>query len=90
MAWRSPRPGDPPEYVAAHLEEALARDPRVGELGLHVTVADATVVVAGCVSTAERRHGVVEVVHELLPGYRVENATRVPDCRESAEMESLA
>ncbi|MDP9389237.1 MAG: BON domain-containing protein [Actinomycetota bacterium] len=75
--------------MVAHLEEALARDARVGELGLRVLVADDGVVVTGCVSTIERHHAVVDVVNEVLPGHRVENRTTVPDCSERAEMESL-
>ena len=42
------------DYVRAHLEEALATDPRVTEGGLHVAVDGDELVVTGSVLDAER------------------------------------
>ncbi|HET6793460.1 MAG TPA: hypothetical protein VFH45_03400 [Acidimicrobiales bacterium] len=67
-----------PAYSAIHLQEALAGDGRVGELGLQVELRGREVFVRGTVSTAERRAGVEEVIGELMPDARIHNATTVP------------
>jgi len=69
----------PDPYVAAHLEEALARDPRVAEQGLHAAVEDGCIVVRGTVSTAERRAGIDAVGAEVAPGRQVRNEAEVAD-----------
>ena len=45
----------PLEYLVGHLEDSLARDPRVAEQGLHVAVSDerSTVTVTGTVTEAQ-------------------------------------
>lgn len=70
------------EYVAAHVHEALARDPRVNEPELQVSVVKDRVLVTGVVPTEERRAAVTEVVREQVPDLEVENRTtvaRLPD-----------
>ncbi len=84
-----PRPSDPPAYLAAHLEEALACNPRVSELGLHVAIAGDHVFVDGVVSTAQRRHAISLVVDELLPGYELHNHATVAEYRERPDVEVL-
>jgi hypothetical protein len=60
-------------YLLERIRTALAEDPRVGELGLEVTVEPGLVMVAGEVATAERRAAVEQVVREVAPGHRLED-----------------
>lgn len=66
-----------PEYAAAHLREALARDPRVNEPELQVTIVSGRVRVTGVVPTEERRAAVEEVARECCSGMEIENRTAV-------------
>lgn len=73
-----------PEYAAAHLQEALARDPRVNEPELQVAIVSGRVRVTGVVPTEGRRAAVEEVAREYCPGMKIENRTtvgRYPDAR---------
>jgi osmotically-inducible protein OsmY len=65
------------EYVEAHVQEALARDPRVNEPELQVTVVKGTVHVRGHLPTIERREAVTQVVRECCPDLDVDNRTTV-------------
>ncbi len=76
-------------YMIGHLEEALARDPRVNEQGLHVEVDEGTFVVRGSVSTPERRAGVEAVAADLLPGHPLRNEVTVSDYPELGEVEAI-
>jgi osmotically-inducible protein OsmY len=72
----------PEDYTAAHVQEELARDPRVSEPELEVKVVQGRVFVTGTVPTEERRAAVDDVVRECCPGLEVENRTivgRYPD-----------
>jgi hypothetical protein len=84
-------PDSPPEYLVGHLEDALARDPRVSEQGLRVEVSPGTsqVVVTGMVSAAGAKSAVVEVIHELMPGIDVMDETTVAEHPEDDEIERL-
>ena len=82
-------PTTPPDYLVGHVEDALARDERVCEQGLHVTVDGDLVVVTGVVSTEERRRRIPEVVGELLPGFEVRNRATVSDYPEDPKVEHL-
>ena len=64
-------------YVRAHLQEALATDPRVTEGGLQVDVAGDELVVTGSVSTPARRQGVDAIAAEVAAPFRVRNETQV-------------
>ena len=63
----------PTEHLLTRISDALALDGRVGELGLDVhEEAGPTgrrIVVSGHVSTAERKHGIVAVVTEVLTSH---------------------
>lgn len=74
-------------YDAAHLREALGQDPRVGELGLHVSVAGDELFVRGTVPTQERRDAVGVVCREVLPGVTVHNEVAVGDYPEPTGQE---
>jgi len=77
------------EYVAAHVQEALARDPRVNEPELGVTVVKGRVVINGNVPTDERRKAVTEVVRECCPDLDVENRTTVGHFPQADGMETV-
>jgi osmotically-inducible protein OsmY len=66
-----------PHYVIQRIREALAHDPRVGELELGVNVRAGKVFVTGTVNTEERRRAVTEVVCEVVPDLEVHNQTTV-------------
>ena len=80
---------EPVEYVAEHLREALASDPRVSELGLDVLIRGGELHVVGTVSTEERRRAVGDVAREIAPGATVRNETTVIDYGGEAGMERL-
>jgi len=80
----------PADYLVGHLEEALARDPRVSEQGLHVAIAAGKVFVTGTVSTSERLDAVAEVVGELLPDYELHNEATTTEYPEMSDEEHLS
>ena len=79
----------PDAYAAAHVQEALARDGRVGELGIAVDISDHLVTVQGIVPTEERRAAIEEVVGELLPDHEIRNRIVVEPIREAGEAEVI-
>lgn len=84
----------PDEYLVGHVEDALARDPRVNEQGLHVELrSDAsgvpTVVVTGTVVNAPHKDAVAQVVAELLPGRHIVDETATAEFPESGEAEEV-
>jgi hypothetical protein len=83
----SPEPTD--AYVAAHVQEALARDTRVNEPELEVQVVGGKVFVTGVLPTDERRRAVEDVVHECCPDLRVENKTTVARYSETGDSERV-
>jgi hypothetical protein len=91
--WPSHRKGSDvgvhPEYVVGHIEEALARDPRVGELEISVRVTGRVVELTGTVTTPERQEAISEVVRTLLPDYEVRNMTTVGPFPEKHDKERL-
>jgi BON domain len=80
-------PSDP--YVAAHVQEALARDTRVSEPELEVQVVGGRVFVTGVVPTEERRRAIEDVVHECCPDVLVENKTTVARYPETGQTERV-
>jgi osmotically-inducible protein OsmY len=66
-------------YVSEQVREALARDPRVNELGIAVTIVERKVFLHGVVSTVERQQQIAVVVGELLPDHEVHNDVRVDE-----------
>ncbi len=77
-------------YLIAHLQQALADDPRTEELGIEVMVAGRTVVLSGVVATAQRREAVTAVAREALSTHEVRNEVTVADLTEPADMERLS
>ena len=79
----------PPEYLVGHVEDALARDHRVNEQGLHVELTESGVVVTGVVTSEAQKGNITEVVAELLPDHRVEDRTTVADYAEDGGVEEV-
>jgi hypothetical protein len=77
------------EHLVARVLEALAEDPRVGEVELDVRLLDETIVVSGTVSTPARRDAISTVLSERFPGQRVDNRTGLPPLGEPDEAERL-
>jgi osmotically-inducible protein OsmY len=68
---------DQPEYLIGRIHQALATDPRTGELELDVRIAGGRIFLTGAVATDERRAAVEEVVREIAPGQDVANELTV-------------
>jgi hypothetical protein len=82
---------EPPQYVAQRIREALANDPRVGELDVHVRITGEKVFLSGIVSTEERRRAITEIVRGILPGHRIINEVSMVPQRsdQGAEQEQI-
>src|SRR5687767_13004739 len=76
---------DQPTYVAEHVREQLLRDPRIGELDVHVSIENGVAFVTGNVSTADRRAALDDVLAELLPDLQICNETAVAVFPEAPE-----
>ena len=76
---------EPNAYVAEHIRERLLRDPRVGELDLHIAIEGGRVLVTGHVSTRERCEAVNAVLAELMPDHEVRNEATVSVYPEAPE-----
>jgi len=79
---------EPLEYTAAHLNDALAGDPRVSELGLRIDVRGERLYVTGMVATVERQAAIDEVLGALTT-YEIHNETAVARLAEPEESETL-
>lgn len=64
-------------YLATHVKEALAADPRVASLDLKVDVRENTVHVGGEVASEDVRHAVDEILRGLPEVEQFVNHTRV-------------
>jgi hypothetical protein len=76
---------EPNAYLVEHIREHLLRDPRVGELDIHVAVEGTLVFVTGHVSTEDRRIAISSVLANLLPDYEVRNEATVAAYPEAPE-----
>jgi osmotically-inducible protein OsmY len=79
----------PDPYLVERVRNALAEDPRVGELGIDVAVEGTRLVLAGEVATDERRDAVAEVALEQAPGHHVDNRVTVVALAETGEAETV-
>ena len=64
-------------YVAEHVRDALATDPRTAELEVTVDVDARCIVLGGVVATAARRDAAVAVASEVAGGREVLDQTEV-------------
>jgi hypothetical protein len=68
-----------PDYLAQHVWDALANDPRTNEMEVRVTVVGDKVFVHGTLATQERRAAVDAVIADVLPEHEIHNQTVVGD-----------
>ena len=68
---------EPAEYLIGHIQQALATDPRTGELELDVRIAGGRIFLTGAVATKERSAAVETVVREVAPDIDVLNELTV-------------
>jgi osmotically-inducible protein OsmY len=80
---------EPSPYAAERVREALAADPRVGELDIHVQLAGDRVLLTGSVTTEVRHRIVSEIVEGLLPHHEVCNELEVVDSERRPSEERL-
>jgi osmotically-inducible protein OsmY len=78
------------EYLAGHLQQRLAEDPRVSEQGISVEVAGADVYLTGVVGTGQRRDAISAVAAECAGGHRVHNEVTVCGCAEPTAEETIS
>jgi len=81
---------EPDQYLIERVREALAEDPRVGELYVQVTIAGGKVFLAGSVATAERQRAISDLVQELLPDHEIHNLTTVSSLSDPEDTEDLS
>lgn len=70
-------PGQPPDYLVAHICEALKEDGRTAQQDLRVLLNGQQVVVEGVAPSESSRRAVQEVVKQAAPGYDVANRVQV-------------
>lgn len=80
---------EPPQYTAAHLQQILAEDPRVGELGVQVVVRGDAVYLRGSVASPQRREEAAAVIAERVPQLHVHNELTLVATDGPPEVESL-
>lgn len=76
---------EPTAYLGEHIREYLLKDPRVGELDIHVAIEGRLVFVTGHVSTEDRREAITLALADLLPDHEVRNETTVSVYPEAPE-----
>ncbi len=81
---------DPSLYRAQRLKEALAADPRVGELGLDVDEAAGKIHVRGVVSSEDQRSAIDAVAVDVLGEVAIVNETLVKQINDPLDEESIA
>ena len=80
---------EPQEYLIGHIQQALATDPRTGELELDVRIAGGRIFLTGAVATKERCEAVETVVREVAPDIEVANELTVTVETEPGPEEAL-
>ncbi len=70
---------EPAEYRSEHVQDALASDPRLNELGIRVRISGTKVFLDGDVTTDARRDAAGDIAREVLPGHEVHNHVVVVD-----------
>jgi len=75
----SPKSKHAPEYLVAHLREALAEDGRTAQQDLKILVSGNQVTVKGDFHSEERRRAIEDVVHRVAPEHEISNQVRVAE-----------
>jgi hypothetical protein len=69
--------GKAPEYLVAHIREALAEDGRTAQQDLKILVSGRQVVVKGDCASADRKKAIEEVIRVVAPEHEVSNHVHV-------------
>jgi hypothetical protein len=80
---------EPVEYVVEHVRERLASDPRVAELGVHVSVHGQRLFLDGVVHSPDHRDAIVAVAREVAPDYEICADVAVTEPADGAPEEEL-
>lgn len=81
---------EPHHYVIGRIQQALAVDPRAGELGVRVQIASGRIMLSGVVPSEQVREAVAIVAAEQAEGYEIINATSIAVRPDGEEVETLA
>jgi hypothetical protein len=81
--------GDAGWYLAGRIEQALAADPRINELGVRADVQGDVVVLRGEVAGEQRRRLIAEVAGDAAPGHQIRNEVSVSDLGPVGQEEML-
>lgn len=79
-----------PTYVAGHVHEAIATDPRTGAQDVQAAVVAGRVVLSGTCATEERRAAITEVAREAAGDLEVVNEVEVLTASTPGASEELA
>ena len=79
-----------PEYVVAHIRQALAEDPRTTQQDLKVLLNGNQIVVKGDCPTEAQCKAVEEVIRAVAPEYEIANQARVVEMMAPERMEEIS
>ena len=79
----------PDAYVVEQIRAALAKDARVNELGIIVTLVGPRVFLTGVVTSADRQSAITAVVGERFPDLEICNDVQVQRVGPAGEGETL-
>lgn len=77
------------QYLVARVQEALARDKRVGSQDIKVVATAGRIHLMGDVSTEARRAAADDVARKVAPGVTVRNELHVLALGEAGEAEAI-
>jgi osmotically-inducible protein OsmY len=80
----------PDVYVAEHVRDALAKEPRLSELHVEVTITSGKVFLTGTVGSEERRNLLTTLVRALVPDHEVVNHTTIDAPAAGPDVEKLS
>lgn len=80
---------EPKHYLVGRVREALAKDPRVHDLNVEVSISGDKVFLTGKVESESRKQTIGSVVSEVLPDHQICNETEVADLPEPGASERL-
>lgn len=81
--------GEPAEYLAERIREAIATEPDVHQLGILVNVTGMRVLLSGSASTPAQRDAITRLVQRLAPDLEVVNEVGVPSMAPPSGVEEL-
>ena len=77
-------------YIAEHVRDALASDPRTAGIELDVSAAGDAIVLRGTVTTTRRRDAAQDVIREHFPNWEIHNELIAREFQEPTRAEHLS